>query len=78
MRATPAALAALHMTQAQVRLLPRSLGLVARVETKDEGSRIVCTVTGHGLKDPDIAREQCGNVIPAKAEKAEILRHIAG
>jgi len=43
-----------------------------------EGSRIVCTVTGHGLKDPDIAREQCGSVIPAKAEKAEILRLIAG
>jgi threonine synthase len=41
-----------------------------------EGSRIVCTVTGHGLKDPDIAREQCGSVIPAKAEKAEILRLI--
>jgi threonine synthase len=43
-----------------------------------EGSRIVCTVTGHGLKDPDIAREQCGAVIPAKAEKSEILRLIAG
>jgi threonine synthase len=43
-----------------------------------EGSRIVCTVTGHGLKDPDIAREQCGSVIPAKAEKSEILRLIAG
>jgi len=43
-----------------------------------EGSKIVCTVTGHGLKDPDIAREQCGSVIPAKAEKAEILRLIAG
>jgi threonine synthase len=43
-----------------------------------EGSRIVCTVTGHGLKDPDIAREQCGSVIPARAEKAEILRLIAG
>jgi len=42
-----------------------------------EGSRIVCTVTGHGLKDPDIAREQCGSVIPAKAEKSEILRLIA-
>jgi threonine synthase len=42
-----------------------------------EGSRIVCTVTGHGLKDPDIAREQCGSVIPAKAEKEEILRLIA-
>ncbi len=40
------------------------------------GSKIVCTVTGHGLKDPDIAREQCGSVIPARAEKSEILRLI--
>ena len=39
-----------------------------------EGARIVCTVTGHGLKDPDIAREQCGSIIPAKAEKAEIMK----
>jgi threonine synthase len=39
-----------------------------------EGGRIVCTVTGHGLKDPDVAREQCGGVLPAKAEKGEILR----
>ena len=39
-----------------------------------EGSRIVCTVTGHGLKDPDIAREQCGSISPAKAEKDAILR----
>jgi threonine synthase len=37
------------------------------------GSRVVCTITGHGLKDPDIAREQCGNIIPAKAEKRAIL-----
>jgi threonine synthase len=43
-----------------------------------EGAKIVCTVTGHGLKDPDIAREQCGSVLPARAEKAEILRIIAG
>ena len=41
-----------------------------------EGSRIVCTVTGHGLKDPDIAREQCGGIIPARAEKDEILKLI--
>jgi threonine synthase len=41
-----------------------------------EGARLVCTVTGHGLKDPDVAREQCGSVIPAKAEKSEILRLI--
>ena len=39
-----------------------------------EGSRIVCTVTGHGLKDPDIAREQCGSIIPAKADRDAILR----
>lgn len=39
-----------------------------------EGSVIVCTVTGHGLKDPDIAREQCGEIIPAPADKKEILR----
>ena len=39
-----------------------------------EDSRIVCTVTGHGLKDPDIAREQCGAIIPAKADKDAILR----
>jgi threonine synthase len=43
-----------------------------------EGSTVVCTVTGHGLKDPEIAREQCGSVIPAKADKSEILRLIAG
>ena len=41
-----------------------------------EGSTIVCTVTGHGLKDPDVAREQCGSVIPAKAEKGSILKLI--
>jgi threonine synthase len=38
-----------------------------------ENSTIVCTVTGHGLKDPEIAREQCGSIIPAKAEKEAIL-----
>ena len=43
-----------------------------------EGAKIVCTVTGHGLKDPDIARDKCGNVIPARAEKSEILRLIGG
>lgn len=42
-----------------------------------EGATIVCTVTGHGLKDPDVAKEQCGGVIPARAEKGEILRLIA-
>lgn len=42
-----------------------------------DGATIVCTVTGHGLKDPDIAREQCGGIIPARAEKREILKLIS-
>jgi threonine synthase len=41
-----------------------------------EGAKIVCTVTGHGLKDPDVAKDKCGGVIPAKAERGEILRLI--
>jgi threonine synthase len=42
-----------------------------------DGSRIVCTVTGHGLKDPDIAREQCGAIIPAKATKDAVMKVLA-
>lgn len=41
-------------------------------------SLIVCTVTGHGLKDPDIAREHCGKIIPAKAEKSAIMEQVGG
>ncbi|MEY2599922.1 MAG: threonine synthase [Verrucomicrobiota bacterium] len=43
-----------------------------------EGAQIVCTVTGHGLKDPDVAKEQCGRVLPARAERSEILRILHG
>ena len=41
-----------------------------------EGSRIVCTVTGHGLKDPDVAKDAISEIVTAKAEKSEILRLI--
>lgn len=41
-----------------------------------EGSRIVCTVTGHGLKDPDVAKDAISGIVTAKAEKGEILRLI--
>ncbi len=37
-----------------------------------EGSKIVCTLTGHGLKDPDIAIKQSQEVITVKAELAEV------
>jgi len=38
-----------------------------------EGSTLVCTVTGHGLKDPDVAKDAISGIITAKAEKAAIL-----
>jgi threonine synthase len=41
-----------------------------------EGARIVCTVTGHGLKDPDVASKHISGITTAKAEKAAILRLI--
>ncbi len=46
-----------------------------------EGSRIVCTLTGHGLKDPDTAVRQCkGRVLTVSAEleavKKTILDHV--
>lgn len=42
-----------------------------------DGANIVCTVTGHGLKDPDVAKDQCGGVIPARAEKQAIMDLLA-
>jgi threonine synthase len=41
-----------------------------------DGSHIVCTVTGHGLKDPEVAKDAISGIITAKAEKSEILRLI--
>ena len=38
-----------------------------------EGSRIVCTVTGHGLKDPDVAKDSISGISTARADKAAIL-----
>ncbi len=43
------------------------------LEALPEGASIVCTVTGHGLKDPGVVEERIGSVIPAPAEKAAIL-----
>lgn len=45
------------------------------------GSRVVCTLTGHGLKDPDIAtRDGLGGLIKVPAERAAVekalLQHL--
>ncbi|MSR65377.1 MAG: threonine synthase [Verrucomicrobiae bacterium] len=38
--------------------------------------RVVCTVTGHGLKDPDVAIANSGQLVTVKADKAAVLNAI--
>ena len=40
------------------------------------GSKIVCTLTGHGLKDPDTAIKQCGGVLTVEAKLDAVKRAI--
>jgi threonine synthase len=41
-----------------------------------EARRIVCVLTGHGLKDPDVALAQAGAVIPCEVEIGAIERAV--
>jgi threonine synthase len=41
-----------------------------------EGSRVVCTVTGHGLKDPEIAAARSANLKTIAANEDAVLRAI--
>ncbi|MEY2538020.1 MAG: threonine synthase [Verrucomicrobiota bacterium] len=41
-----------------------------------EGSRIVCTVTGHGLKDPDVLASHMPAITPIRPNAEEVLRAI--
>jgi threonine synthase len=41
-----------------------------------EGCRIVCTVTGHGLKDPDVFQRRIGNLEPVPAKIDNVRRAI--
>lgn len=45
--------------------------LLARIPA---GGRIVLTLTGHGLKDPDIAKPHAAGLISARPDKAAILQ----
>ena len=58
------------------KMLNPSSGRVYDAAKIPDGSRIVCTVTGHGLKDVDVAKDRCSAVITARADKAEILSKI--
>ena len=41
-----------------------------------EGSGIVCTVTGHGLKDPDVIMQGMSKVVPVAATVHDVQRAI--
>jgi threonine synthase len=43
-----------------------------------EAKRVVCVLTGHGLKDPQTALEQAGAVVPCDPELAAIERAVLG
>jgi threonine synthase len=43
-----------------------------------EARRIVCVLTGHGLKDPDTALGEAGAVVPSDPEMAAIERAVLG
>ena len=41
-----------------------------------EGSRIVCTVTGHGLKDPEVMADRVTKLTAVAPNEQEVLRAI--
>jgi threonine synthase len=43
-----------------------------------DAQTIVCVLTGHGLKDPDLALQQAGAIIPCGSELAAIERAVLG
>jgi threonine synthase len=60
---------------------PASAASVAGLLTHGAGDgvgRVVCVLTGHGLKDPQTALEQAGAVVPCDPELAAIERAVLG
>ena len=55
----------------------KSRGAAFDLSRIPEGAKIVCTVTGHGLKDPDVARERISGIVTAAADKRAILDLLA-
>ena len=40
--------------------------------------RVVCVLTGHGLKDPQTALDHAGAVVPCEPELAAVERAVLG
>jgi threonine synthase len=59
---------------------PASAASVAGLLTYGAGDarRVACVLTGHGLKDPDMALAQSGAVVPCDPELAALERAVLG
>lgn len=59
---------------------PASAASVAGLLVHGAGDarRIVCVLTGHGLKDPQTALEQAGAVVPCEPELAAVEEAVLG
>lgn len=59
---------------------PASAASVAGLLAHGAGGarRIVCVLTGHGLKDPQVALEQAGAVVPCAPELAALEEAVLG
>ena len=44
----------------------------------DDAKRVVCVLTGHGLKDPQTALAHAGSVVPCEPELAAVERAVFG
>jgi threonine synthase len=44
----------------------------------DGAERVVCVLTGHGLKDPETALERAGSVVPCEPEIGAVERAVLG
>jgi threonine synthase len=44
----------------------------------DDAKRIVCVLTGHGLKDPQTALAHAGSVVPCEPQLAAVERAVLG
>jgi len=57
---------------------PASAASVAGLVKYGAEGRVVCVLTGHGLKDPTTAMAQAGSVIPCEAEIGAVERAVFG
>jgi threonine synthase len=59
---------------------PASAASVAGLLTHgvDGAERVVCVLTGHGLKDPQTALSQAGAVVPCEPNMAAVEKAVLG